>query len=335
MMICNIPMQPIDSSYSKQWHEWIQAELNTRDLEHETLLPSVLVPDYGKGYIDTTSVVDFRATQLQTICQLIHNRTLSPQKRIVFFFHNAWFPIDQLAFLRDMFGAHDWKFVGCFRDGTYDKWDMSARNNMYTWGEDIENGWLKIYDAIVVGSKYHKDTIVENRRVRENKIHVIPWHVEVPLMGKITKQNIVVWPHRLDPEKQPEVFSRLASDCEKDGWRFERTRDMKLNKNSYQNYLAKCKIVVSTALLEMFGNAMVEATLLGCTPLVPDRLAYRDNFRQTYRYSDYSDMVEKLKWFMSDNFKHEIAGTQLKSSLYEHITERYFFTELFDLLEEV
>jgi glycosyltransferase involved in cell wall biosynthesis len=331
IMVVNVPMQPIDSSYSKQWYEWFEAELNARNIAHITILPQQLVQDIGKGYIDTVSVIHFRAAQLQLITGFIQAGRIPKNERVVFFFHNAWFPIDQLAFLRDMLGAHDWKFVGCFRDGTYDKWDMSARNNMYVWGRDIENGWLKIYDKIIVGSEYHYDVIVEERVVRESKIAIIPWHVEVPDI-EIEKENIIVFPHRLDPEKQPELFEELAKEFWSSGWLFIRTRDLNLSKKEYYELLAKSKVAVSTALLEMFGNAMVEAALLGCIPLVPDRLAYREIFTSQYRYKDYKELKFMLELAMTPGVKYPVT---LQKNYYSRLQNKQFFDDVFNILEGV
>lgn len=325
-------MQSIDSSYSKQWYEWFEKELKNRNVKYLTINPWPLVNDTGKGYTDIVSVAHFRAAQFQTICELIQENKIKKNERVVFFFHNAWFPIEQLAMLRDMLGAHDWKFVGCFRDGTYDKWDLSARTNQYVWGRDIENGWLKIYDKVIVGSQYHADVIMEERIVRPSKIQVIPWHVEVPDITR-SKENIIVFPHRLDPEKQPNVFERLRKDLyQYHDWNFVRTRDLKLDKEKYYNLLASAKIVVSTALLEMFGNAMVEATLLGCFPLVPDRLAYREIFTSAYRYKDY----EELKFNMCIAMTPDVQCTKaLQKDYLVRLRDRQFFNDVFEILETV
>jgi glycosyltransferase involved in cell wall biosynthesis len=44
----------------------------------------------------------------------------------------------------------------------------------------------------------------------------------------------------------------------------------------YRAHLLRCDVVLSTALQEFQGLAVMEACALGCLPCVPDRLAYRD-----------------------------------------------------------
>lgn len=46
------------------------------------------------------------------------------------------------------------------------------------------------------------------------------------------------------------------------------------DRQAYLNVLAGCNLVVSSAIQENFGIAVVEAILLGCQPLLPNRLSY-------------------------------------------------------------
>ncbi|WP_240616624.1 tRNA-queuosine alpha-mannosyltransferase domain-containing protein [Marinobacter fuscus] len=48
------------------------------------------------------------------------------------------------------------------------------------------------------------------------------------------------------------------------------------SRTDYQQLLGRADIVVSTALHDFQGLAMLEAMAAGCTPLAPDRLAYRE-----------------------------------------------------------
>lgn len=52
----------------------------------------------------------------------------------------------------------------------------------------------------------------------------------------------------------------------------------------YQALLCSCHIVLSTALHDFQGLAVLEAVAAGCVPIVPDRMAYRELFASAYRY---------------------------------------------------
>jgi glycosyltransferase involved in cell wall biosynthesis len=52
----------------------------------------------------------------------------------------------------------------------------------------------------------------------------------------------------------------------------------------YRRLLQQADVVLSTALHDYQGIAVLEGVAAGCTPLVPDRLAYRELFASAYRY---------------------------------------------------
>ena len=56
------------------------------------------------------------------------------------------------------------------------------------------------------------------------------------------------------------------------------------NVSSYRALLGRAHFVLSTALHEFQGLAVIEAALHGCHPLVPDRLSYPEWLGPRFRY---------------------------------------------------
>ena len=334
MMIVNIPIEPLEERYSAQWCKWFEDELTARAYNYFSITPIKPLAKIKEGaFLDIIGTTRYKAQQIDLIAQMTNIAGgIERDRRVVFLIHDGWFPVEQLAYMRDMLGCHDWRFVGIFHDGTYDKWDMTARNNMYTWGEDIENGWFKIYDKVIVASNYHKQTLLETRCIPDHKIEVIPWKVEVP-DSIVKKENIIVFPHRLNEDKQQDLFFKMADELKHPDWQWIRTRDENLNKQQYYELLAKAKIVFSTALLEMFGIAMVEAVLLGCIPLVPDRLAYKEMYPSCFNYSDVKDMKDKLALMMHEEDYHHAEWFNLMQRFKRN--SRSFFPDLFAVMENL
>lgn len=333
MKIINIPIEPLDERYSAQWVTWFETWLTSERFTHITVLPKSK-PTIGEGaFLDIVGTVSFKSRQLAEICKLIDEGKINRDEKTVFIVNDGWFPIEQLAYIRDLLGCHQWKFIGIFHDGTYDKWDLLARKNCYIWGNDLERSWFKIYDRIIVGSHYHLDVMSEERGISQNKVSVIPWPVKVPFINR-EKENIVVFPHRLDPEKQPKLFQQIENDFHKQigGWQFIRTRDYKYSKDEYYELLAKSKIVISTALLEMFGIAMVEATMLGCLPLVPNRLSYKEMFWEKFIYNDIDELHLKLKDMVEYPKEYEYARRGNALVFKENFDK--FFRKLTQLVKE-
>ena len=61
----------------------------------------------------------------------------------------------------------------------------------------------------------------------------------------------------------------------------------------YQRVLQQSHVVLSTALHEFQGLAVLEAVASGCIPLVPDRLAYPEFIPDGYRYASFPDNPER------------------------------------------
>lgn len=81
----------------------------------------------------------------------------------------------------------------------------------------------------------------------------------------------------------PEVFTQIKQLLEARGWLGE--WGYVARRARYEQLLASGHLVLSTALHDFQGLAVLEAVQAGCLPLVPDRLAYRDFFAPQYRYS--------------------------------------------------
>lgn len=82
--------------------------------------------------------------------------------------------------------------------------------------------------------------------------------------------------------KVPEVFARIKALLVKRQWLghwgyIEDTAH-------YQSLLSSAHVVLSTALHDFQGLAVLQAVNAGCIPLVPDRLAYKELFAKEYRY---------------------------------------------------
>ncbi len=75
------------------------------------------------------------------------------------------------------------------------------------------------------------------------------------------------------------------------------------SRETYQNWLKKGAIVISTAHQENFGISMVEAIRHGCLPLLPARLAYPEilpeAFHDRFLYTNRQDLENKLAALIS------------------------------------
>jgi glycosyltransferase involved in cell wall biosynthesis len=70
--------------------------------------------------------------------------------------------------------------------------------------------------------------------------------------------------------------------------------------DTYARLLRQADLVISTAIHEFFGVAVVEAIYAGCFPILPDRLSYPELLPERFHgdclYDDFADLVNRLRW---------------------------------------
>lgn len=98
-----------------------------------------------------------------------------------------------------------------------------------------------------------------------------------------------------------ENFGKIPAAFEKAGQRFKDKivqYGYVAGRREYESWLQKGAIAVSTANQENYGMSMVEAMIMGCAPLLPNRLAYPEILPEAYHsrflYQHTYDLVEKL-----------------------------------------
>jgi hypothetical protein len=113
--------------------------------------------------------------------------------------------------------------------------------------------------------------------------------------------------------RQPEAFTGLKSALQAVGalgrWGYLEDR------HAYLAVLAASDVVLSTAEHDFQGLAVLEACALGCTPLVPDRLAYPEWIDPEFRYGDEAEALDKLQALAARKCRGETLPTQDVSSL--------------------
>jgi glycosyltransferase involved in cell wall biosynthesis len=161
---------------------------------------------------------------------------------------------------------------------------------------------------------------------------------------------IIVWNHRWEHDKNPDRFFQVLTDLYSSGIDF---RLILLGKSfpnspqcfadaknvfrervlhygyaaSYADYVALlCRgdVVVSTALHEFFGIAIIEAVRAGCFPLLPARLAYPELFTEAYLYRE-CELNEKLVHAVTHSCRlgHETAQAITEKFSWQNLAPQY------------
>jgi glycosyltransferase involved in cell wall biosynthesis len=229
---------------------------------------------------------------------------------------------------------------------------------------DVQFGFTELSSAlcaskVLFNSEFHRDLFFERVQAL---IQMMPDHrprwvvqelleksavlypgVELGVEGiepkKLSKgPPLVVWNHRWEFDKCPEVFFSVMKKLKQKGVEFslvvlgqnfqaqpkvfldskKEFGDQILqfgfvqSRQEYLGWLATGDIVVSCAIQENFGISVVEAIFHGCFPVLPDRLAYPEllntRLHKMCLYQDEIELESRLEGLL--RFPEKISGLQ-------------------------
>lgn len=287
MSIILAHIEPIEERYTKQWLDSIKdsCKLIVGDQKIQTIIDG--------EFLDVTGTNKFKLEQGLKIIEHIGNGLITNDDTILFL--DLWNPVVcNIAYIRDCMGLK-FKIAGLLHAGTWDQHDFLHKKNLQKWSKGLEKSIIQVADKIIVATEFHKKMIETYFNTNFENIIVEKFPIFTPNY-KQEKENIVVFPHRLAPEKQPHLFDQLKKEYTKkynDKIEWIKTKDVWTNKDNYYKLLAKAKVSVSFALQETFGIAMLESLNLGCIPYAPNRLSYKETLPD-HLYNDMNDLIDKI-----------------------------------------
>jgi glycosyltransferase involved in cell wall biosynthesis len=185
----------------------------------------------------------------------------------------------------------------------------------------------------------------------ESKCQVLPLGIEGRVSQKKPREGtpMILWNHRWEHDKNPEEFFKLLFELRTEGYKFELAvlgesyQDRPLifdeaqnilseeikywgfqEKDVYLEVLSKADIIPVTSHHEFFGVSVFEAVMNGVYPILPNRLAYPENFPSKHLYSSYDELkaktIKALKGHLS--LGQEFV-TELKRFEWENMVQVY------------
>jgi hypothetical protein len=188
---------------------------------------------------------------------------------------------------------------GLWHAGSYDPQDFLGRLvGDKPWVRHAEKSFFAAFDHNYFATDFHIDLFCNNLLdetledtikdfIKEGKIVRSGWPMEYMqdtlLMYKnMKKRDLILFPHRIAPEKQVEIFRDLKHHLPQ--YEFVVCQDQYLTKNEYHNLLGEAKLVFSANLQETLGISWYEGAIVDAIPMIPDRLSYSEMALDTFKY---------------------------------------------------
>lgn len=313
MTIYIVDLESVETRYTKQWKEHLPQQLRHATNKNVVVISGGETPQATTpgAFLNFGGTNVYKSKQLETIGELFCKGEIKDGD--YFLYTDAWNPtVIQLRYMAELLGTHI-RIGGLWHAGSYDPHDFLGRLiGNAPWVRHAEKSMYCVYDDNFFATDFHielfvrtlfgpdnpweEDDVADALAGNQPKIKRVGWPMEylkdalVPYSG-MEKRNLILFPHRIAPEKQVEIFRDLKEHLPQ--YEFVVCQDQQLTKNEYHNLLGEAKMVFSANLQETLGISWYEGALVDAIPMVPDRLSYGEMTFNTFKYpSEWTESFE-------------------------------------------
>jgi len=311
-----VDLEAVETRYTGEWKTHLPALLRKRGHDVQIIagptdIPSATTPG---AFLNFGGTNIYKSSQVEQMGRLFCNGAVRPGDH--FIFTDAWHPgIINLKYMSELLQVPV-KIHALWHAGSYDPQDFLGRLiGNAPWVRHAEKSFFSAIDYNYFATNFHIELFVRNL-LNDGSLEN-PWldeDVEDALTGKVPsivrsgwpmeympdtllmykdmpKRNLILFPHRIAPEKQVEIFRDLKEHLPQ--YEFVVCQDQQLTKNEYHNLLGEAKLIFSANLQETLGISWYEGALVDAIPMVPDRLSYSEMGFDSFKYpSEWTESFE-------------------------------------------
>jgi hypothetical protein len=302
-----VDLESVETRYTGQWKHHVP-EILTRQghevhvISGPTDIPSATTPG---AFLNFGGTNIYKSSQVEQMGRLFCDGAVKPGDH--FIFTDAWHPgIINLKYMSSLLNIPV-KIHALWHAGSYDPQDFLGRLiGNSPWVRHAEKSFFNAIDHNYFATNFHIEMFVRN--LLNDGLDENPWideDIEDALYGKrpyfvrsgwpmeymqetlspfknLKKRNLILFPHRLAPEKQLEIFKDLELILPQ--YEFIVCQEKTLSKDEYHKLLGQAKMVFSANLQETLGISCYEGCLVDAIPFVPDRLSYKEMYYEGFKY---------------------------------------------------
>jgi hypothetical protein len=350
MTVYIVDIESVDTRYTKQWKEYLPMQLQQFVGENTVVISGGETPQATTpgAFLNFGGTNVYKSRQLETIGEMFCRGEI--KNGDYFLYTDAWNPtVIQLRYMAELLGV-DIKIGGLWHAGSYDPQDFLGRLiGDKPWVRLAERSMFHTYNHNFFATEFHAKMFAENLMqfkgmfgmtpvewfTQQDNVRIVGWPMEYlrktmePFKGK-DKRDLIVFPHRLAPEKQLDIFKDLQKELPE--YEFVVCQEQTLTKHEYHTMLSEAKIIFSANLQETLGISAYEAMLVGAIPMVPDRLSYSEMYDEVFKYpSEWTEnwdsykqhkskIIERVRKYMKD---YKNYGNYLNSNAVS-LHEKFF-----------
>jgi len=309
-----VDLEAVSTRYTGQWKDHVPQLLKEAGHDVQVIagprdIPSATTPG---AFLNFGGTNIYKADQVGQMGRLFCSGAVSPGDH--FIFTDAWHPgIINLKYMSELLGipvvTH-----GLWHAGSYDPQDFLGRLvGNKPWVRHAEKSFFHAFDHNYFATQFHSTMFLNNlldgaddrkSYFPSKKMVHTGWPMEymddtLSLYKGMTKRDLIVFPHRIAPEKQVEIFRDLKTHLPQ--YEFVVCQDQQLTKNEYHTLLGEAKIVFSCSLQETLGIGCYEGAIVDAIPMVPDRLSYSEMYLDVFKYdSKWTESLDSYNVYRPD-----------------------------------
>ena len=342
-----VDLEAVETRYTGQWKTYVPELLRREGHDvHIIAGPDDVPNDTSPGaFLNFAGTNMYKAAQVAEMGNLFVTHKVSPGDH--FIFTDAWHPgIINLKYMSELLGIPV-KIHALWHAGSYDPQDFLGRLiGDAPWVRHAEKSFYHAIDYNYFATDFHIHMFFNNLLECNfnpgfnvaGKITRTGWPMDymadtLAAYKNLPKRDLILFPHRIAPEKQVEIFRDLATRLPQ--YEFIVCQDEQLTKHEYHTLLGEAKMVFSCSLQETLGIGCYEGAIVDAIPFVPDRLSYSEMYFGTFTYpsewtenwDSYQENVQRLAFDIIEHMDNYSTRKSLLTQQAESLTANFFSAE--------
>lgn len=288
MTIYLVDIEAVETRYTSEWKQHLPQQLRSHTNSRVVVVSGGEVPQATTpgAFLNFAGTNNYKSQQMLEISRMFAAGEIKDGD--YFLYTDAWNPtVIQLRYMAELLGIKI-SIGGLWHAGSYDPADFLGRLiGDKPWVRSAEHSMFSCYDHNFYATDFHIDMFAEEffnysgstLKQINSTVRRVGWPMEyerdqLAAYRNMEKRDLILFPHRVAPEKQPDIFRDLAEALPE--YEFVICMEQQLSKREYHNMLGEAKLIFSANLQETLGISWYEGALVDTIPMVPDRLSYSE-----------------------------------------------------------